>query len=133
MRTGSVALALPLLALLGVVVALATGDPVVAAFAAALAVGLSGVFLYTAVADRVRWKLPGPPDVEGDPLTLLERSFHEGEYGRRAILSRLAGLDWQVPVDPAARLREETEILTAPEAEFLDYLDRRLTEVERRT
>lgn len=124
---------LPIAALVGVGVAIWTGSPVFAAFCAAAGALAAGAFLLLANVDRIRWGLPGPPEVEGDTLALLERSFREGQFGRRAILARLAGLEGGLPADPSRRLAEESAILGVPDPAFLDYVEARIAEVERRT
>ncbi len=124
---------LPLLAAVSLFFGFLTADPRNAAIAAAVAALLLVAFLGLVLQEHVRFSLPPPPELEGDPLILLGRSFREGEFGRRRILARLAGIETGLPFDPAKRLEEERAALAAPEREFLDYVESRIAEVEART
>jgi hypothetical protein len=123
----------PILALVAVGISVWTGDSTLAAFTAGLAGLLAGAFLIALLVDRIHWDLPPTPVLEGDPLMLLARAFRAGRFGRVTILARLNGLESVGSTDPSARAREEERMLTAPNEEFLRYVEQRIAEVEGRT
>jgi hypothetical protein len=124
---------LPLGAFVLIVVSLWTSDPTQAEFAAGGASLLAGGFLFLAIFGRVRWRFVPATFEPTDPLAVLQRSFRAGVYGRGRILAQLDSLDWALGVGPGTRATEGESILNVPNAEFLDYIEGRVREVEART
>ena len=124
---------LPLLALAALGVAGWTGDVSLGESAAGISALLAGAYLVLVVADRRPWGWRVPPRYEGDPLVLLERSFRGGRYGRQSILARVDGLEGVSSPNATIRADEEAAALDAPEDRFLDYLEARVADLERRT
>lgn len=122
---------LPVATLAVLALALWTTDPGLAAVFGGVAALGAAAFLVAAFLGRVRFEGIPVPETSGDALVFLTRSFRGGRFGREEILAHLDGLDLAFG-QPSHRPPEEQErLMSAPEREFLDYVERRVARVER--
>ena len=113
------------------VLAVGTGDATLAAAAAGGAILAAGALVILLVRDQLEWRGMPPPVVDADALVLLRRAFDQGRYGRETIVARLDGLELDLfGTSRPDRSSERSTWLRATHDEFLDYVERRLRQLE---
>jgi hypothetical protein len=122
---------LPTAALAAIALALWSSDPAVSDILGGLAVLGAAVFLVLTMAGHVRFEGVPVPEMDSDALVTLTRSFRGGRFGREEILSRLEALDLRLGQPTHLSPEAQEALVTAPEPEFLDYVEARILRVER--
>jgi hypothetical protein len=131
--------AAPTLGLLAVAIGLAAvavwagANVGVAAPAAAAALVAALAWTLLTIAPRVRPASATYREEHYETLVLLRESFRQGVMGRQAILSALGGLEAQVFGSRRATLSldEEDRLRTASARVFRDWVEGRLSDLER--
>ena len=124
---------LPVASGIATILALWTADLTLSAVSGAGAALFAGAFLFLAVRDRVHRSWAPPETYDADPLALLARSFHTGVLGRETILARMDSLELAFGLPPGGWVAPRESLVALPDGEFLDYVDRRLRDLEIRT